>query len=113
MEYELNRPSTFPPGTSVTLFHAEDFAAAELPTKGPVSGGLQTKVVGGKVEGEKEVIDETVTAIKFTEVEEGRNYIAIGVLPGAAKAIRHLRFVAGKMGKSLTPPARFPTHVPG
>lgn len=119
VEYELDRPDVFPPGTELHLFVAEAIPHGEIPTKGPIAGALETIVLGGEeVENEETeemetVVDDKVTAVTFPEVTEARNYLVIGVLPGESKEVRWIRFVPGKMGKSLTPPARFPSHSAG
>lgn len=104
-EFTLGRPDVFPPGTSVGVYLAESGVDT---SKAPSQAALESAIVSFKEEKEEKVVlDETKTAITFKNLAAGRNYVAAGEVGGKW---RYLRFVPGKMGSSLTPPARYPTH---
>lgn len=102
-EFTLDRPDAFPTETKVGVYVAEAVPDLEA---APEGAALQTKQVGFvEIKEELPVFDAT-TALTFTELTT-RNYVAGGKVGGVW---RYVRFAAGKLGASLKPPARYPTH---
>lgn len=89
-EVTVNRPEVFPLNTEVGLYPQGAFAGgADSPSAGPVA----TK----KEEG---------SGVKFTELAKGR-YVAAAKVAGIW---RRVHVVAGVLGSSLSPPAKYPAH---
>lgn len=109
-ELTIDRAEIFPPGTSLSIYERGSFPNGV--EAGPTGAALSTHLVGGtgEIVEEKEVIDQAVTAVKFTGLTTARTYMVAGKVGGTWRGVR---VVCGKMGASLSPPARYSSHVAG
>lgn len=89
-EVTVNRPEIFPLNTEISLYGQGSFAGgAESPSGAPIA----TK----KEEG---------AGVTFTELAKGR-FVAAAKIAGVW---RRVHVVAGVLGSSLSPPAKYPAH---